>query len=196
MKLSLMCMIICLISLACAVGCDAPRRRPISSWTLSFRVAADRSRDERIVAQALENENDNVGLNGALVAKWVRVADRKKDDLRNDGSLVTRLSPQGDLSLLVLLDPFDVTEHHLISVGRAKDDFGKPKVEISFSDTGAALFGGLTGSNIGRHLAAIVNGRVTDAVEVQSTITGYALIPGDFTQAEVDRMVGGFVLTY
>ena len=58
-------------------------------------------------------------------------------------------------------------------------------VALKFSDDGSRIFRNLTGQNIGRHLAIVLNGEVVSAPVIQTRIpTGRAVITGSFSQQE------------
>jgi hypothetical protein len=74
-----------------------------------------------------------------------------------------------------------------VSVG--VDQIGKRCIEITFSDEGGRKMGGLTGRNIGRALAILVDNKVYSAPIVQSAIYSRAQITGLFTLQEVEELV-------
>ncbi len=64
------------------------------------------------------------------------------------------------------------------------DEQNLPAVNFSFNDEGAQQFGDLTGKNIGRQLAIVLDGVVKSAPNIKSRITYRGQITGNFTQAE------------
>lgn len=62
---------------------------------------------------------------------------------------------------------------------------GFPAVALTFTDAGTVKFARVTGANIGRHLAMIVDGRLLSAPMIRDTIrAGKAVITGDLSEEE------------
>ncbi|HUF24819.1 MAG TPA: protein translocase subunit SecD [Vicinamibacterales bacterium] len=64
------------------------------------------------------------------------------------------------------------------------DQNGAPAVGFSLNSDGAAKFGRVTGENVGRQLAIILDGRVESAPRIDERISGEGQIHGSFTQQE------------
>jgi preprotein translocase subunit SecD len=65
------------------------------------------------------------------------------------------------------------------------DENGRPAVGFSLTRAGAAKFGKLTGENIGRLLAVILDNRAETVATIQTQINDEGRISGSFTQQEV-----------
>jgi preprotein translocase subunit SecD len=87
---------------------------------------------------------------------------------------------------------------YLVMAMSAKNQGGTPAVVFSFNQQGGQLFGNLTGKNVPsgkeedqhrRHLAIILDGMVLSSPTINSQITTIGQISGNFTQAEIDRLV-------
>jgi preprotein translocase subunit SecD len=65
------------------------------------------------------------------------------------------------------------------------DENGRPAVGFSLTRAGAAKFGKLTGENIGRLLAVILDNRAETVATIQTQINDEGRISGSFTQEEV-----------
>ncbi len=65
------------------------------------------------------------------------------------------------------------------------DENGRPAVGFSLTRAGAAKFGKLTGENIGRLLAVILDNRAETVATIQMQINDEGRISGSFTQEEV-----------
>ena len=79
-----------------------------------------------------------------------------------------------------------------IAEARAKEDGqGKPAVEIIFTREGAKKMAKLSEQHKDRPLAILVDGKVIAAPIVRAKFSERAIITGNFTQAEVDRLVKG-----
>jgi len=68
------------------------------------------------------------------------------------------------------------------------DDNNLPAVSFTLSSEGGAKFGKVSGENIGRSLAIILDGRVQSAPRLESRITTDGRITGSFTQEEVQNL--------
>jgi preprotein translocase subunit SecD len=68
------------------------------------------------------------------------------------------------------------------------DENNRPSVNFTLSSEGARKFGNLTGSNIGRPLAIILDGRVQSVATIESRITTDGRIAGSFTQQDVQNL--------
>lgn len=77
-----------------------------------------------------------------------------------------------------------VTGRDLRNARPSLDEFNQPAVSFSFNREGAARFGEVTGANIGRNLAVILDGRVQTAPRIESRINAEGRITGSFTQQE------------
>ncbi len=64
------------------------------------------------------------------------------------------------------------------------DENNRPAVSFSLNNEGARKFGRVTGDNVGRRLAIILDGRVQSAPVIESRITDEGRITGTFTLAE------------
>jgi preprotein translocase subunit SecD len=65
------------------------------------------------------------------------------------------------------------------------DDYNRPAVRFLLTTDGARKFGRVTGENIGRSLAIILDGRVQSAPTIEGRITDEGRITGSFTSDEV-----------
>ena len=77
-----------------------------------------------------------------------------------------------------------VTGRDLRNARPSLDEFNQPAVSFSFNSEGARKFGDVTGQNIGRNLAIILDGRVQTAPQIQSRINAEGRITGSFSQQE------------
>ena len=71
------------------------------------------------------------------------------------------------------------------------NQYGQWTVALSFNDRGAAAFAEVTGANVGRLLAIMLDGTVYSAPRINTAITGgNAEITGSFTYEEARRLAG------
>jgi len=81
-----------------------------------------------------------------------------------------------------------VTGRDLRSARPSLDENNRPAVAFTLNSEGAQKFGRVTGENIGRALAIILDGRVQSAPRIDSRITSDGRISGSFTQEEVQNL--------
>lgn len=77
-----------------------------------------------------------------------------------------------------------VTGRDLRSASPQLDEYNRPAVGFSFNSEGAQKFGAFTGSNIGRQLAVVLDGRVQTAPRIESRIDYEGRITGTFSSQE------------
>jgi preprotein translocase subunit SecD len=78
-----------------------------------------------------------------------------------------------------------VTGQDLRNAQPSLDDNGRPAVAFSLTREGSSKFGKVTGDNIGRALAIILDNRVQSAPRIEGRITDNGRIYGSFTQEQV-----------
>jgi preprotein translocase subunit SecD len=78
-----------------------------------------------------------------------------------------------------------VTGNDLRAAKPTIDENGRPAVSFSLRSEGARKFGKVTGENIGRSLAIVLDGRVMSAPRIDGRITDEGRISGAFTTQEV-----------
>jgi preprotein translocase subunit SecD len=78
-----------------------------------------------------------------------------------------------------------VTGRDLSSARASVDENNLPAIGFSMNRAGAVKFGNLTGANIGKPMAVILDGRVETVAVIQGRITDNGQIFGSFTQQEV-----------
>ena len=81
-----------------------------------------------------------------------------------------------------------VTGRDLRSARPSLDENGRPAVAFTLNSDGASKFGKVTGENVGRSLAIILDGKVQSAPRIDSRITNDGRISGSFTQEEVTNL--------
>jgi preprotein translocase subunit SecD len=81
-----------------------------------------------------------------------------------------------------------VTGRDLRNARPSLDENNQPAVSFTLSNEGGRKFGNVTGENIGRQLAIILDGRVQSAPAIQGRITTDGRITGSFTNEEVNNL--------
>ncbi len=115
-----------------------------------------------------------------------------------DSRLIVAKGP-GDRGYVLLADrPSLVMVHSedpeknwaVIEASLTFDRFGAPAVEFVLDSKGGELLGELTGENIERNLAIVLDGRVYSAPMVQDRLARRGLITGNFSEEEANRIAG------
>jgi len=81
-----------------------------------------------------------------------------------------------------------VSGEMLDSASAGIDQNNRPAVNFALNSVGARKFGKVTGENIGRPFAIILDGEVVSAPVIQSQIFGSGQITGNFTVAETNEL--------
>jgi len=175
--------------------------------TLEFRILATTRKPEYasyITRAKLLSEKETElkdEATGERLAFWVPVQGvNAQQRFAGDPALATRevTRPAGkQFQVLVVDDPYDVTGAFLTRVRPGVDSRMQPAVEFSFNAAGAQRFGALTGSHLPDLqgdfyylLGIILDGKLHSAPQLRSTILDSGIIEGDFTQREVEDLVG------
>jgi len=74
-----------------------------------------------------------------------------------------------------------VTGQYLSDARLIFDEYGRPAVGFSFRGEGASKFGALTGENVGKRLAIVLDGTIKSAPVIQERISSQGRITGNFT---------------
>jgi SecD/SecF fusion protein len=83
----------------------------------------------------------------------------------------------------------ELTGKHVERAYVQYDEVGRPYVALSFDPEGAKIFARVTGANVGRQLAIILDGELYSAPVIQEAITGgRASITGRFTLSEAQQL--------
>ena len=81
-----------------------------------------------------------------------------------------------------------VTGRDLKNARPSVGEFNRPIVHFSLTPQGSDAFAELTGSNIGRGLAIVLDGRIVSAPVINARISDEGIIEGDFTPQEVQDL--------
>jgi len=94
----------------------------------------------------------------------------------------------GTLSYYLVRKVAPVTGRDLSNARASVDENNLPAVAFSMNRAGAVKFGNLTGANIGKPMAVILDGRVETVATIQGRITDNGQIFGNFTSQDVADM--------
>ncbi len=105
----------------------------------------------------------------------------------DDMEVLTGASEGGDAgtSYYLVKKVAPITGQDLRNSRSTLDENGRPAVGFSMTREGAVKFGRLTGENVGRFLAVILDNRVQTAPRIESRINDEGRIAGSFTAQEV-----------
>lgn len=101
----------------------------------------------------------------------------------------------GDAGRTIYLHPEPIVTNSDIARAEVRPGDGASPfaVAITFNAGGAAKVLQATQSHIGRLLAILIDGKLVAAPVLRSPITTSAVINGNFTEAEADRIVAGMI---
>jgi preprotein translocase subunit SecD len=126
----------------------------------------------------LVNDNEQEvkkALSGGLVPQHEIMYMEKEDDKRKPAKIPLLIRKKAELTGANLVDAY---------VGFTSN-MGRPVVHLKFDRKGAAIFARVTGENIDKRLAIVLDGKVYSAPVIRSRIPqGQAIIEGRFTQVE------------
>jgi len=94
----------------------------------------------------------------------------------------------GNTSYYVVRKVAAVTGRDLRNARPSLDENNQPAVSFTLNNEGGRKFGNVTGDNIGRQLAIILDGRVQSAPRIDGRITTDGRITGSFTNEEVQNL--------
>ena len=94
----------------------------------------------------------------------------------------------GSISYYLVRQVAPVTGRDLSNARASVDENNLPAVGFSMNRAGAIKFGNLTGQNIGKPMAVILDGRVETVATIQGRITDNGQIFGNFTTQDVADM--------
>ena len=99
------------------------------------------------------------------------------------------LPGDGDDAAFYVVEKRVMVSGELLETAQASfDQNNRPSVSFTLNATGAKRFGRVTGANIGRPFAIILDGKVVSAPTIQSQIFGSGQITGTFTVAETNEL--------
>jgi preprotein translocase subunit SecD len=99
------------------------------------------------------------------------------------------LPGDGDDAAFYVVEKRVMVSGELLETAQASfDQNNRPSVSFTLNATGAKRFGRVTGANIGRPFAIILDGKVVSAPTIQSQIFGSGQITGTFTVDETNEL--------
>ncbi len=130
---------------------------------------------------------------GATLQAAVRFEVRLAEERPGPG--LTRAQVTGT-TRVIYLHPEAVVTNGDIAQSRAVEggSAGRFNVSVAFSASGAQKMRQATAAHVGRPVAILLDGAVALAPVVRSAISDAALVSGDFTKAEADRIAEGIAI--
>ncbi len=120
------------------------------------------------------------------------------EPFNNDGTLTEeakKLLPSGTTVMkskeggyLPLTDTVTVSGADLEDARVTAGEYGYPAVSFQFNNNGAKKFGNLTGANIGKQLAIVLDNTVQSAPRINSRISSQGQITGQFRMEEARQL--------
>ena len=150
----------------------------------------------------VDRAKDIIGSPGMLELKLVEQgpAATKDDLLRSTGGAVPpdmevlggapdqAAGAGGAASFYLVRRVAAVTGRDLRSARSELDENNQPAVGFTLNRNGAAAFSRITGENVGRHLAIVLDKTVQSAPRIESRISDQGRINGSFTQEEAQNL--------
>lgn len=167
------------------------KKRISTSGLLEFRIVANQVDDKDLIKVAERTPGRDVYVGGRLEGRWVKASPQLQ---LNDATI--RDTPGRGREILVRIDPWNIDGSYL---NRASNDFADGNLAVRFSlDTvGAEKFGQLTGHNLPdeainfrRRLGIVLDNEMLSAPDIRSKIFGEGQITGNFSQEDVEFLVG------
>jgi len=109
--------------------------------------------------------------------------------LPDDMEIATGDPRRGEAGFFLLSKVASVTGKDLRMVRRSQDEWNNPAVSFSLNSEGSRRFDKVTGENIGKQLAIVLDGRVQSAPVINTRITGDGVIQGRFTIEAADDLI-------
>ena len=198
-------------------GMKASEVRRLKEWAVTQALERTRRRvDKYGVAEPAiyKQQNDQIALqlpgvkNPQEAIAFIKTAGRLEFKLLNTtGDLQKALAgtvPEDsellygedvDESGKIIKRPYLIYKQTLLTGDRLKeakvgiDQYNKPDISISFDNEGAKVFDRITGENVGKQLAIVLDGVVHSAPRIQDRISGgNAQITGNFTHDEAAKL--------
>jgi preprotein translocase subunit SecD len=168
--------------------------------TLEFRILANDRDHKSIIDRATKADRDQLkDAEEKLLAWWVPAASGQEQVLQQDPALVKRVKTKDDqkvLEILVVKDPFDLTEMYLVRAEVGDDARGHSSIRLTFNRRGGQLMSALSGQNLpdtasgfARQMGIILDGRLAAAPRLHSAIGERAEITGNFTKEEAEDLL-------
>ena len=175
---------------------------PVGRWVKLGREQAEKRTDNP------DDKNrpfrvDPLGLGGQIrdgqTGEFISLTPTEQQEIQDKKAELHEVLKKrqiNDVEILMVIDDFNVTGSEIATVRRDFDQTLNPCVQFTMKDSGSALMGRLTGSNLPdpttgqtRQLGIVLDNNLLSAPAIQSRISDSGQITGNFTQREVDKLV-------
>ncbi len=156
---------------------DAPEvETPVLLWNSPANQHFDRSNAQHLAIESAFNDGN------------------PRTDTSKDFSARVRAVNVSRVEVLMV-----VPERNLVTTGEdlksestrsSYDDNLRPSVAFRMKATSAGKFGRFTAKNVGKQLSIVLDGNLLSSANIRQRISEHGTITGDFTQAEVDYIIG------
>ena len=143
---------------------------------LEFRLVKEDSASQEALAKVYEMENP-FNENGELVADAAA--------LMPEGVTVMKSKEGG---MLAVTSTVAVSGADLEDAKVTQGEYGYPAVSFQFNGEGSRKFGALTGANINKRLAIVLDNTIQSAPTINSRITSQGQITGQFKMEEARQL--------
>ena len=161
--------------------------RPIGYWATLGREK------DGVTFRALETL-DNALLRDGTTGQILDVAREQKRLYAQSSTMLQRFLDERNvkrLDVLMAYDPiFDIRGEDLASARPGHDEAFRPAIHFNMTSQSSIKMGHVTSENLQRKLAIIFDNELLSAPVIQSKISDQGQITGNFTQEEVDFIVG------
>jgi preprotein translocase subunit SecD len=159
------------------------RRIVGSTGQLEIQIVAERGVHD---AQIEAAESGEASADSDQPWRWVRLDPRFEPDPK----LVTRPRDGGGEDVLMVTNENDVSGNDLTSVSAGRDSTLRPCLDGEISSEAAVRMRKLSGDNIHRKLGIVFDGSLLTAPVIQSPVDARFQITGQFTEEEVQLIIG------
>lgn len=141
---------------------------------LEFRIVKNDTTAAQKALEKIENTEKPFDDNGILIPEIAKLVPEGYQIMRNKDGGYSVVTAEASVT------GADLENARVVMMG----ENGYPEVSFSFNAEGSRKFGQLTGANIGKQLAIVLDNTVQSAPVVQSRITKDGRISGTFTPEE------------
>ncbi|MSR18384.1 MAG: protein translocase subunit SecD [Phycisphaerales bacterium] len=182
-----------------------------AAGVLEFRIAVSAAAPQGVNPDDIRNQLADRGPTGtdSAVARWFPINDLKQwyetpEQLEALLSDPTEYMKARDLVgasyegrpylLLYTSDALSMvhsgqSQWSMVRAFRSQDELGRQSVAFQLDHAGGSMIGRLTGPNVGKAMAIVLDGQVYSAPRLQSQISGSGQITGSFTDSDVQYLV-------
>jgi preprotein translocase subunit SecD len=157
-----------------------------SAGHLSLQIVAERGQHDAQI-EAAQAADNSVAEADDKSWRWVGL---QADKVKPEPSLVLRSLADGSQEVLLVASEYDIAGGDLKSASMGRDSGLRPCLDGQLNAEAAARMLQLTSKNLQRKLGIVFDNKLISAPVVQSPIEGRFQVTGDFTQEEVEFMVG------